>query len=78
MIDSTAYPFYVCYVAITIALAIVYLQVKSTELVVITTKEFRKFQTSYLAGYSLTTLVCNVSIYSDASVLNLLIPLRAS
>ena len=62
MLDPAAYPFYISYVAITIALFVTYLQVKSTEAVVITTKEFRKFQTSYLAGYSLSVLVMHDKI----------------
>lgn len=57
MIDSTSYPFYLSYVAIAAVLFVIYLKVKSTEPMVITTKEFRKFQSKYLVGYALSLLV---------------------
>lgn len=51
MIDSDHTSFYMAYAAIVVALIVCYLKIKSTEGVMITTKEFKKFQYGFLGGY---------------------------
>ena len=57
MISPALYPYYLSYGLVAVVLLLVHLRVRSTEPVVITTKEFRRFQSSYVTGYGLTLLV---------------------
>ena len=57
MISQALYPYYLSYGLVAVVLLLVHLRVRSTEPVVITTKEFRRFQSSYVTGYGLTLLV---------------------
>ena len=57
MISTALYPYYLSYGLVAVLLLLVHFRVRSTEPVVITTKEFRRFQGSYVTGYALTLLV---------------------
>lgn len=61
MIDSSLYPYYLGYGLVAVLLLLVYFRVRSSEPVVITTKEFRRFQSSYVTGYGLTLMVRRIS-----------------
>ena len=57
MISPALYPYYLSYGLVAVALLLIHLRVRSNEPVVITTKEFRRFQSSYVTGYGLTLMV---------------------
>lgn len=76
MIDPASYPFYLSYAAITAILFVMYLKVKSTEPIIITTKEFRKFQSTYLLGYALSLLVKHIKNYYTTPHFTLLTLIR--
>jgi len=56
MIDPNESVYYLVYAGAVAALGVLYIKVKSTEAMVITTKEFKSFQWSFLVAYSLITL----------------------
>jgi len=67
MIDQNHATFYISYTLICISLIVIYIKIKSSEGVVITTKEFRIFQSGFLTGYSsmiLCELMATASFYS--------------
>jgi hypothetical protein len=61
MINPALYPYYLSYVVVSALLLVVHLRVRSGEQIVITTKEFKRFQSSYITGYSLSLLVNDMS-----------------
>ena len=66
MIDSSQYTYYLTYTMICALLGVTYIKVKSTEGLPITTAEFKKFQNTYLVGYSmmiLGELIASASFY---------------
>jgi MFS family permease len=57
MIDPSQTLYYLTYGVVSIVLLIVYLKLKSTESsVIVTTKEFQTFQSSFISGFSLVIL----------------------
>ena len=56
MLDKREYVFYLSYAGLVAALSIIYLKVKSTEGLTITTKEFKLFQSTFLSAYGLMIL----------------------
>ena len=56
MIDSSQSIYYVSYAIISLIIGLAYFKIKSTEGVIITTQEFKIFQSGFLTGYCLTTL----------------------
>lgn len=74
MLDESLYLYYFTYVAILAMIGVLFLKVKSTEPLTITTKEFRKFQASFLIGYGimiLSDLISVGSFYQIMTSLNL-------
>jgi MFS family permease len=66
MIEQYEYTYYLTFAMICAALGVTYIKLKSTEGLVITTKEFKIFQTSFLTGYSamiLGELIASASFY---------------
>ena len=66
MINELHYNYFLTYAALTAALVVAYIKIKSTDGVTITTKEFKKFQYSFLGGYGaiiLAELVAVASFY---------------
>ena len=56
MINEAQYVYYICYVFAFAIVGIVYLKIKSTEAVIITTREFKEFQARFLFGYAVMIL----------------------
>jgi hypothetical protein len=56
MLDQALYPYYLTYAGVVVVLLLTNLRVRGSEPVVITTKEFKRFQGAYLAGYALSLL----------------------
>lgn len=74
MIDHSQGVYYLTYTVLGFALAIAYIKLKSTEGVVITTKEFKNFQTSFVVSYSvvmLCELIATSSFYHTFSYFHL-------
>ena len=74
MIDASAYTYYLTYAMICACLGVTYIKLKSMERLTITTKEFKKFQQTFLIGYSvmiLGELIANASFYHSLITLGL-------
>lgn len=58
MIDESQNVYYLSYAVLSGLLGIVYLRFQSSQSqhTIVTTKEFKQFQTGFLVGYSVTTL----------------------
>lgn len=73
MIDSAFSLFYAFFIAACGGLGVVYLKVKSTEGIVITTKDFKDFQSKFLNGFSLMLigeLIASASFFATIFSLN--------
>jgi MFS transporter, MFS domain-containing protein family, molybdate-anion transporter len=64
MIDSDQGVYYLTYASLCFALAVVYIRIRSTEGVMITTKEFKIFQTSFITSYS-TIMICELIVIAS-------------
>lgn len=64
MIDHSQAIYYLGYALLCACLGVAYIKVKSTEGVVITTKEFKNFQNSFLTAYSLMIMCELMSVAS--------------
>lgn len=64
MIDDSHYNYYLAYAALAAALVVAYIKIKSTDGVTITTKEFKKFQYSFLGGYGAVILAELIAVAS--------------
>lgn len=64
MIHSSHYNYYLTYAALVACLAVAYIRIRSTEGVTITTKEFKKFQHSFLFGYGTIVAVELIAVAS--------------
>ena len=76
MIDESQNLFYISYAIISGLLGIAYLKFQSSSpsFTIVTTKEFKQFQTSFLLGYSLVILcelIANASFYHTLIALGL-------
>ena len=74
MIDSSQTTYYLTYAALSAGLGVAYLKLKSMEGLTITTKEFKKFQNTFLLGYSLMILgelIASASFYHSLFFLGL-------
>lgn len=75
MIEEYEYLYYLSYAAVCLATVIMYIKVRSTEAILITTKEFKIFRNSFLGGY---IAVLFVELLSVASFYHVLTNLKLS
>ena len=74
MIEESQYIYYFSFGVAFVCVAVLYLKIKSTESIVITTKEFKNFQSNFLIGYVLIMLgelVAIGSFYHTMVLINL-------
>ena len=74
MIDTSSTTYYLTYGLLSASLGVIYLKLKSMEGLTITTKEFKKFQNTFLFGYSfmiLGELIASASFYHSLISLGL-------
>jgi MFS family permease len=69
MIEEYQYIYYISYALVCAVTAVTYIKVQSTESLTITTKEFKKFRDSFLAGYIASLFVELLSVASFYHVL---------
>ena len=70
MIDEYQYIYYLCYALVCAATAVTYVKVQSTESIMITTNEFKKFRNTFLTGYIACLFVELLSVASFYHVLS--------
>lgn len=69
MIEQYEYVYYISYGLVCAMTAIMYIKVQSTETLMITTKEFKKFRNTFLTGYITCLFVDLISVASFYHVL---------
>ena len=56
MLDQSQTIYYICYALVSVVIGLTYFKIKSTEGIIITTQEFKLFQSGFLTGYGLMVL----------------------
>jgi hypothetical protein len=78
VLAESDYVYYLTYSILCVALCLSYIRIKSTEGVIITTKEFKIFQTTFLTAYSVMIfgeLIANASFYH--TMLHINVPMES-